>query len=42
LRRIPEQELKAYVDETEEVDHDFEENKLQDVKIKPSIQDIEK
>lgn len=42
LRRISEQELKAHVDETEEADPDFEENKLQDVKIKPSIQDTEK
>ncbi|MCE7786121.1 DUF1027 domain-containing protein [Staphylococcus xylosus] len=42
LRRIPEAEMKNYVDSNEIVETDLEEDKLHDVKIKPSIQDTEK
>ncbi|MCM3518346.1 YutD family protein [Staphylococcus xylosus] len=42
LRRIPEAEMKNYVDSNDIVETDLEEDKLHDVKIKPSIQDTEK
>ncbi|MGW7996754.1 YutD family protein [Staphylococcus xylosus] len=42
LRRIPEAEMKNYVESNDIVETDLEENKLHDVKIKPSIQDTEK
>ncbi|MGW7975401.1 YutD family protein [Staphylococcus xylosus] len=42
LRRIPEAEMKNYVESNDIVETDFEEDKLHDVKIKPSIQDTEK
>ncbi|MEB6275714.1 YutD family protein [Staphylococcus xylosus] len=42
LRRIPEAEMKNYVESNDIVETDLEEDKLQDVKIKPSIQDTEK
>ncbi|MBF0812754.1 DUF1027 domain-containing protein [Staphylococcus xylosus] len=41
LRRIPEAEMKNYVESNDIVKTDFEEDKLHDVKIKPSIQDTE-
>ncbi|MDW8544180.1 YutD family protein [Staphylococcus sp. mip270_02] len=41
LRRIPEAEMKNYVESNDIVETDFEEDKLHDVKIKPSIQDTE-
>ncbi|WP_436950417.1 YutD family protein [Staphylococcus xylosus] len=42
LRRIPEAEMKNYVESNDIVETDLEEDKLHDVKIKPSIQDTEK
>ncbi|MFQ3838454.1 YutD family protein [Staphylococcus pseudoxylosus] len=42
LRRIPEVEMKNYVESNDIVETNFEEDKLHDVKIKPSIQDTEK
>ncbi|HLR18555.1 MAG TPA: YutD family protein [Staphylococcus sp.] len=42
LRRIPENELKVALDDNKAINDEFEENKLQDVKIKPSIQDTDK
>lgn len=42
LRRIPEAEMKNYVEPNDIVETDLEEDKLHDVKIKPSIQDTEK
>ena len=42
LRRIPEVEMKNSEESNDIVEIDFEEDKLHDVKIKPSIQDTEK
>ncbi|MDG5480516.1 YutD family protein [Staphylococcus xylosus] len=42
LRRIPEAEMKNYVESNDIAETDLEEDKLHDVKIKPSIQDTEK
>ncbi|MDW4365806.1 YutD family protein [Staphylococcus saprophyticus] len=44
LRRIPESEIKTQLDESETTESDaiFEEDKLHDVKIQPSIQQSEK
>ncbi|PKI06239.1 DUF1027 domain-containing protein [Staphylococcus xylosus] len=42
LRRIPEAEMKNYVESNDMIETDLEEDKLHDVKIKPSIQDTEK
>ncbi|WP_436938196.1 YutD family protein [Staphylococcus xylosus] len=42
LRRIPEAEMKNDVESNDIVETDLEEDKLHDVKIKPSIQDTEK
>lgn len=42
LRRIPETEMKNYVETNDINETDLEEDKLHDVKIKPSIQDTEK
>ncbi|MEC5302143.1 MULTISPECIES: YutD family protein [Staphylococcus] len=42
LRRIPETEMKNYIETNDINEADLEEDKLHDVKIKPSIQDTEK
>ncbi|MBO3066136.1 YutD family protein [Staphylococcus shinii] len=42
LRRIPETEMKNYIETNDINETDLEEDKLHDVKIKPSIQDTEK
>ncbi|WP_432720355.1 YutD family protein [Staphylococcus shinii] len=42
LRRIPETEMKNYIETNDINEADLEEDKLHDVKIKPSIQDSEK
>ncbi|MGY3481405.1 MULTISPECIES: YutD family protein [Staphylococcus] len=42
LRKVPENEIKSQIDvEDENAEIPFEENKLQDVKIQPTIQDTE-
>lgn len=42
LRKVPENEIKSQIEaEDENVEISFEENKLQDVKIQPTIQDTE-
>ncbi|MDU9350411.1 MULTISPECIES: YutD-like domain-containing protein [Staphylococcus] len=42
LRKVPESEIKSRIEtEDENAEIPFEENKLQDVKIQPSIQDTE-
>ncbi|MGO3050359.1 DUF1027 domain-containing protein [Staphylococcus casei] len=42
LRRVPEKEAKRHIDDTRIADAEFEENKLHDVKIQPSIQRTDK
>ena len=42
LRKVPENEIKSQIEaEDENAEISFEENKLQDVKIQPTIQDTE-
>lgn len=42
LKKIPEDEVPSQIEDDDDVELTFEKNKLQDVKIQPTIQDTEK